>query len=147
MTIRISDGLRASLLGEYGLSAMMNYGIITVRSGIQPASASFAPTGTLLARITQNGDAFVPDSITGGLQVILADSGALTLNGLWRMKGVATGDAGWWRWQWNSTDDEEDSLYYPRMDGAVGESLVLAADAITGATNVAITDFNVNFLE
>lgn len=147
MTVRVSTGLRASLLSDYGLTAMMNYGIIEIYSGNQPETASLAPTGTLLGTITQNGDAFIPSSTTGGLQLALAAEGGLTFTGVWRLIGVTTGDAGWWRWKWNTPDDDSNSLYFPRMDGAVGESLILANEAITAATDVAISEFNVNIME
>lgn len=147
MTIRVSSGLRAALLGDYGLTAMMDYGVIEIYTGPQPASASLAPTGTLIGRITNNGDGFVTGTTTGALRVALGVSGSLTKTGVWRLKGVATGDAGWWRWKWNSPDDGSNSQYYPRMDGAVGESLTLANNTITAATNVVIDDFTVNIME
>ena len=147
MTIRVSSGLRASLLSDYGLTAMMNYGVIEVYSGTQPESASFAPTGTLLGYVTNNGDAFQPNTTVGGLKLQLSGTGSLTFDGVWRLKGVDSGEAGWWRWKWNAVDDDGDSTFYPRMDGAVNESLVLADPTITPATDVVITDFNVNFTE
>lgn len=147
MTIRVSTGLRASLLSDYGLTAMMNYGVIEIYSGTQPDTASLAPTGTLLARITQNGTAFIASTTTGGLQLELAVTGGLTFTGVWRLKGVATGTAGWWRWKWNAPDDDSDSSYYPRMDGTLGESLILEDPSITPITDVVINDFNVNFME
>lgn len=147
MTIRISTGLRAALLSDYGLKAMMNYGVIAIYSGAQPSSASSAPTGTLLGHVTQNGTAFQPNTTTGGLQVDLLTTGGLGMVGTWRLKGVATGDVGWWRWKWNAVDDDSDSIYFPRMDGAYNESLTLAAGTITAATNVVIDDFYVNIME
>lgn len=147
MPIKVSAGLRAAILSDYGLSAMMNWGTIEVYSGPQPASASFAPTGTLVARITNQGDPFEPGTYNGALEVALADTGGLALVGEWRMKGVVTGVASWWRWKWNSPDPGEDSQYYPRMDGLVGESLFLVTSGITEATNVEITQFNVNIME
>lgn len=147
MTIRVSNGLRAALLGPYGLSAMMDGGVIEVYSGIQPDSASLTPTGDLLAKITTDGDTFTPGSLTGALRVEQADGGGLTKSGTWRMIGITNGIAGWWRWKWNSPDDDSNSLYYPRMDGAVGESLTLDNVSITAATDVEITGFQVNILE
>ena len=147
MTIRFSSGLREAVLTDYGLGAMMNYGTIEVYSGPQPASASLAPTGTLLARITLDGDAFVPGTTAGALTLALSAEGALVKDGEWRMKGVAAGTAGWWRWKGNAYDDDSDSLFYPRMDGAEGESLQLVVKEITASTDVVITNFEVNILE
>lgn len=147
MTIRISSGLRAALLSDYGLSAMMAYGAIDVYSGTQPESASQAPTGVLLGTVTQDGLPFQPNTTIGGLQIGLSEGGGLGLVGVWRLKGVAAGTAGWWRWRWNSPDDNQDSFYYPRVDGSYGESLLLASSAITPATDVVISEFYVNFME
>jgi hypothetical protein len=147
MTIRVSNGLRASILGPYGLSAMMDYGVIEIYSGTQPVSASNQPTGTLLAKVTNNGDTFTPNTITGALHIVQADGGGLTKSGVWRMIGITTGVAGWWRWKWNQPDDDSNSLYYPRMDGAVGESLTLENVNITAVTDVEIVGFHVNILE
>lgn len=147
MSVRLSDGLRAAILSDYGLTAMMNYGTIRVFSGQQPLNASLQPTGTLLANITKQGQTFQPGTYNGALEVGLVPTGGLGLVGEWRMKGVTTGVAGWWRWTWNAPDTDEDSQYYPRMDGLVGESLILATADITVATNVVITEFNVNIME
>lgn len=147
MTIKISSGLRASLLSDYGLKAMMDYGFISIYSGEQPETASMPATGTLLGRVTQDGDTFVVNTTTGGLQTELSDQGGLVKSGTWKLTGMATGQAGWWRWQWNALDTGAFSPYYPRMDGAVGESLILGTTSITPSTLVTITEFYVNFME
>ena len=147
MTIRVSSGLSRSMLSTYGLTSMMDYGVIDIYSGAQPASASNAPTGTRLAQITNDGDVFIPTTAQGGLRIVLGDAGGLIKSGTWRMKGIADGTAGWWRWKWNEPDDDSNSLYYPRLDGAVGESLILQTTSITTLTNVVIDEFYLNFLE
>lgn len=126
---------------------MMDYGVIDIYSGAQPASASSAPTGTLLARITTDGDVFNPGSAAGGLRVALSDTGGLVNASTWILKGVASGTAGWWRWKWNAADDNTNSLYYPRLDGVVGESLILQSSNITNLTVTEIDQFYLNFLE
>jgi hypothetical protein len=137
--IRLSTGLQIAVMGLYGFQSMMNFGVIEVRSGSQPATADGFPTGTLLARVTHEGDPFVP-GVSGGLE-IGNDSGVLAKVGNWRLQGVASGTAGWWRWKWNAPDDDSFSLYYPRVDGAVGESFILGDTAITPATDTEITEF------
>lgn len=147
MSIRLSSGLRTAILTDFGLGAMMNYGVIEVYTGTQPETAILAPTGLLIGRITTDGDPFLVGTVNGGLKLAVDPEGGLTFDGVWRLKGLDTGTAGWWRWKWNSPDDDGDSLFYPRMDGAVGDSLRLAATIITPVTNVVITDFNVNIME
>lgn len=147
MPIRLSPGLRAALLTDYGLRAMLNYGAIEVYSGSQPIAASAAPTGTLLGTVTTGGVPFVPGTLTGALEVEYDAVDGLVAVGDWRLKGVTNGIAGWWRWRWNSVDPGTDSQFYPRMDGAFGESLWLPSSSITAATNVPINSFKVNILE
>jgi len=144
--VRLSTGLALSMLGNYGLKAMMNYGVINVYSGTQPLSPDMPATGTLLGQVTTNGDPFVVASTTGGaLKLSQGQTGVLEKDGVWMLNGSGTGTAGWWRWSWNAYDSGNQSFYYPRLDGLVGESLVLTTTAITPATLVEIDSFNVQF--
>lgn len=130
------------MVTQYGLQAMMNYGRIYVYSGTQPDSADKAPTGTLLGYVSQNGDAPVPGTATGGLIMAQSfDAGALEKHGTWRLKGIANGTAGWWRMVWNSADPLTDSDYYPRIDGAYGDSFLLPSSVIGPATDMEIGSF------
>jgi hypothetical protein len=113
MAIRLSSGLKAALYGQYGITAMMQYGYIDVYSGAQPVTANEPPSGTLLGRITNDGDAHVSGTTAGGLQLTQDGSGRLTAAGTWTLTGIASGTAGWWRWKWNAFDDDALSLYYP----------------------------------
>jgi hypothetical protein len=144
--VRLSTGLGLSMLGHYGLMAMMNYGYIAVYEGPQPSSPNLPPTGTLLGKITTDALAFVIGSSgNGALELEQDETGLLQQGSTWILRGSDTGVAGWWRWHWNAFDDNVESFYYPRMDGIVGESLVLADTSITPATSVAIDNFAVQF--
>lgn len=148
MAIRLSSGLKAALYGNFGISAMLQYGSIEVYSGTQPATADDAPTGTYLGRITQNGLVFTPGSTGDGALLVGLDAfGQLAKSGTWTFNGEATGTAGWWRWRWNAIDDGEVSLYHSRIDGLVGDSLVLANTAITPSSQFDINSFLMQFLE
>ncbi|MDF1819916.1 MAG: hypothetical protein P1U54_14880, partial [Immundisolibacteraceae bacterium] len=147
VAIRLSNGLRTALYGQYGITAMMQYGFIEVYSGTQPTDANAEPTGTLLGRITNNGVPHVTGTSTGGLTLTQDTNGRLTSLGAWRLTGIASGTAGWWRWKWNAPDDDSLSLYYPRIDGDVGTALVLANTAITAATDEEISSFILVFTE
>jgi hypothetical protein len=148
VAIRLSNGLKSALYGQYGITALMQYGFIEIYSGTQPETANDAPTGTLLARITNNGDTHVPGTTTGGLQLGQDLNGRLTAVGTWTVKGVGTGTAGWWRWKWNNPpDDDSVSLFFPRIDGDVGTSLILTSSSITPSTNETISSFFLQFLE
>lgn len=144
--VKVSTGLAVSMLGNYGLTAMMNYGYINIYSGEQPTSPDLPPTGDLLGRITTDGNAFIVGASVGGaLELQQDEQGVVSAQGNWVLTGLADGTAGWWRWYWNSFDDQVQSFYYPRVDGTVGESLILADTAITTATSVAIDSFVVQF--
>jgi len=148
MTIRLSQGLKAGIYGLHGITALLGYGFIEVYSGEQPATANDAATGTLLGYISESGNGYQPGSTAAGLRLQLNSAGQLEAAGTWMLTGVATGTAGWWRWRWNRSDDAgQQSLYFPRIDGAVGESLILASTAISPATNEQITTFVLQFLE
>lgn len=147
MTIRVSNGLRASLLGSFGFTAMMDYGHIDIYTGTQPDSATLAPTGDLLGAVTNDGDVFAEGTAVGALRIVQSGDGGLTKSGVWILSGSAVGVAGWWRWKWNNADDDSTSLFYPRLDGAIGESFTLADVNITPITSVEILDFHLNIME
>lgn len=147
MAIRLSNGLKSALYGQFGIQAMMNYGYIEVYSGTQPTTANEPPTGTLLGTITNNGDTHQAGTTTGGLRIDQDTSGQLVASGTWTLTGSDTGTAGWWRWKWNNFDDNALSLYYPRMDGDVGTALVLTNTSITPSTDEVIGSFVMQFLE
>ncbi|ABM32299.1 hypothetical protein QRO11_15330 [Paracidovorax citrulli] len=144
MTIRLSSGLRRAIVTNYGLGSMLQYGHIRIYSGSQPRTADEAPPGVLLAIVSADGVTPVPGTPTGGLGVAGGDDpGALVKAGNWVIRGVANGIPGWWRFVGGAERDPDTfSDYFPRMDGAVGESLLLGMDSITTDTNRAVALFN-----
>lgn len=138
---QLSTGLQAAVLGDYGISRMMDAGVIEVFSGEPPRYAHWAPTGQLLARITANGGTFIQGSPTNGLRVGRATQGKLTDNGEWELTGLNNGTAGWWRWKWYLNDPDTTDPYFPRMDGVVGDSLFLSSTTIVAGTAVPIDKF------
>jgi hypothetical protein len=140
---RFSTGLRNALAVNYGLGIMMNGGIIRVYDGTLPDTPDDPPNATELARITTEGKVFIPgdDTNNAGLLLTLSAPGGLTNAGEWRMKGITSGTAAWWRWCWASPDPLTFSEIYPRVDGLVSTELQLATVNITAATNVEIQQF------
>jgi hypothetical protein len=129
------------MMTNYGLGAMMNYGHIRLYSGPQPASPDFVPTGTYLGYISTDGDEPVPGSPTGGLLLGYLGDGELREDSTWVLKGVANGTIGWWRFVWNAEDDDSASTFYPRIDGAAGESLKLSSYVVEPTTVREISEF------
>lgn len=146
MAVKLSTGLAASMLGNYGLKAMMNYGWIAVYDGTQPISPDMPSASNLLGRVTTGGNPVIVGSTSGGaLRLTQDESGTILKSGTWTLTGEENGTAIWWRWWWNAYDDGSYSMYYPRLDGLVGESLILANNAITTSTSIEIEAFNVQF--
>jgi hypothetical protein len=144
--IRLSSGLRAAMLWDAGLRAMMWRGTIHIYTGTQPASADMAPTGTLIGRITEDGAGFVAGAISGGLRTKAKTLTSIQDDGNWVVKGVTTGQPGWWRFKWNGLDTDDDDLYSPRIDGTVGESLFNLPEQLFATTEIQNVEFNFYFL-
>ena len=143
--IRLSSGLRASMLWTWGLNALLEGGHIRVYSGPQPATADAPPSGQLLGYISTDGLLPQPGQPPGGLHFTLESRAVLVNHGTWILTGTATGEAGWWRLVWNAPDPGTHSDYYPRIDGTVGESFRLADTLITPATRTPVTRFQIVF--
>jgi len=144
--IRLSTGLRASMLWNYGLRDLMWLGVIDIYEGQQPSIPDNPPVGKLLARITQDGLDFNYGFAQGGLLTTADTLVSLKHDGNWQLKGRGFGTPGWWRWKWNGGDDDQLSFFYPRVDGAVGDSLKNLPSQITPATDIAGIDFKFYFL-
>jgi len=133
---KLSTGLRQSLLTAY--KTAFNDGVIGIYAGQAPANPKDAETGTLLAWITQNGNAFTPGQPDNGLsfdaitneaaQSVLAKSAAE----VWQGTGLATGQAGYFRFYDNSRVTGESSVAV-RFQGTVGTA---NADMILGSVNI-----------
>lgn len=105
---------------------MMNRGCIRIFSGSQPASADLAEQGDLLATITQDGLPFQWGTGQGALKFKPGPvNGACQKDGNWQLVVHNSGQAGWWRFVSNSFDDGADETWSPRIDGQVGEGLIL----------------------
>jgi len=146
MAIRMSTGLRAAMLTNYGLERMMRYGHIRVYSGVQPDSADLDVNGSLLAIISTDGVLPQPGTDIGGLQMEISEFGdSLSMAGQWMIKGTASGHAGWWRFVASGENGEGYSPTAPRIDGVVGESLLLNDTFITLQTDEVVDGFFLYF--
>jgi len=145
MSLKLSTGLKNAWLAGGHLEQLLEGGAIEVYSGTRPASPDNGVTGTLLGRITQNGDEFVPGQIlsAGGLQLVLLQSSTrLVREGVWTFKGVANGTATWFRWVGRMPDGGGTSTTAIRMDGDIG--VLPPYDLILAITNITNTsEFNI----
>lgn len=136
-----STAFKNKLLNFGSVSTIMQYGVIDIYSGSQPVSADAAPTGVLLARITQNGVDFVPGSTQGGLMVTQGSFGELVNAGTWILKGVDTGVASWFRWKANAFDNNNATQSLVRVDGLIGRDLILASTDMSPSTIFPVDKF------
>lgn len=115
-----STGLVNRLFGTESLASILAFGCVELRSGPPPLTADEAAAGTLLARITRNGGAWVAGAPTNGLQWQREGRYLIPVNGhVWRMKGLAAGEVGHFRILGNAFDNGLQSIDLPRIDGSV----------------------------
>lgn len=122
MTVRLSTGLRNTIVGATGFGATFEKGVIHIYSGPQPLNADNAITGTLLGTVTIASGAFVAGAVTNGLTFAAPSGGSIAKTGTWSFNGVAAGTAGWFRLVGNAADAGALSAVLPRLDGSVGNS-------------------------
>ncbi len=141
--LNFSTGLRNQLVNASGLGSLMNSGCIYLYSEPKAETADDAVTGTLVARITTEGRTYVPenDTVGAGLRLTLAPPGGLTKTGIWMLKGVAVGTAYWFRWCSRGYDGFGHSETRCRIDGTVGDVLILQSTEITPLTEFALETF------
>lgn len=147
-----SPGLALLLLAA--APAALQNGCILIYGGDKPLQASEPPGGPLLGRITRNGGAWTPGSPVNGL--IWQDRGGIIAkpqDHVWILKGVATGEARWFRIVGNTADDGGFSDSLIRLDGTIalasdtsGDAydLYLSSTAMTPTTERPINDFAFN---
>lgn len=119
-----SNGLCLAIIGSGGFAATMDGGIIRIFSGTRPSNPNLKiPPGNVeVARITTEGKEFVlPSDPNGaGLRFRLSLNGIVENFGRWDLVPLVNGNAVWFRWNWRDADPNDDSAYFPRIDGNVG---------------------------
>lgn len=121
MAARTSTGFVSALIGGTAFADIFRNGCIEIYSGPQPASADAAVTGTMLGIVTQDGGAWVAGSPGAGLHFSASGRFATKdFDQIWKMTGIATGIAGWYRLRGNAADAGGVSLVLPRLDGVIG---------------------------
>ena len=134
--IALSTGLVRSIMTEYGFQSMMDRGVIELYPGSRPGSANDATPVPPIARITQDGGLFTPGSSPQfGLQLQEStELGTIASRGNWVCKGINYGTPTWFRWYWAQGDPRTNSVFYPRIDGTVGQDLVLQDQTVTSGS-------------
>lgn len=147
MALRLGTNLRNGILNATGIKENLDLGFLYIYTGAQPASADAAATGTLLAVISNNGGAtgLTFDAPAAGK---LSKASAET----WSGTAIASGTAGWFRFQKLNTDeattrtDASGASATNRIDGAIAVSaaqLNLSNTTITTAAVQTISQFDI----
>jgi len=126
MAERLSTGLRNEMVGPGGKSMAdaLEYGVIRIYTGSQPATADLAETGTLLVEITLASAASTDPMTSGnGLTFAAAAAGSSpkTVAEVWSGVAEASGTAGWFRF-YDLDYDTGDSSAAIRFDGSIATS-------------------------
>jgi hypothetical protein len=132
MTIRLSSGMRDAINtggASGGVKGALAAGFIYIYSGSQPTSADSAATGTLLGKVTKDGDGAT------GLTLGTSAAGVIPKNPAetWKFTGLADGSAGWFRHCEAGDTPGNSSSTAKRIDGSIGTA---GADANIANTNV-----------
>lgn len=115
-----STGFVSRVLANEAAASILAFGCIEVRSGPPPATPDEPAAGTLLARITRDGGAWTAGATANGLQwrregrYLIPEPGHI-----WRLEGIAAGEAGHFRILGNAPDDGLLSVDLPRIDGTI----------------------------
>lgn len=149
MTDMLSTGYVQRRNAGESFANIFHNGVIEIWSGLQPATADHAPTGSLLAKITRGGGLWVAGSPSNGLQFAAAGRYVTKHpDHLWRMVGQATGVAGWYRLLPNQADPGTLSITAARIDGAIGLidvpgnfQMFMPDLAVTAVLNVAVPHY------
>lgn len=111
------------MLDSIGIKEAFTDGVIYIYTGPQPASADDGVQGTLVGKVSKDGNTFSFGDPTYGLEFDAPVDGVLNKAAAenWKFIGEAAGTAGWFRLMQNSADSlaEDTGKIYPRIDGSV----------------------------
>lgn len=116
----LSTGLASRLLGNESFEQLMRHGVIELRDGARPASPDLTATGTLIARVSNNGASWMPGASGGGLEWQRSGRFAIPAPGqAWTLTGLITGSPTWFRIRANPPETGVSALDVLRVDGVI----------------------------
>lgn len=89
----VSNGLENAYFGNVGFRGALTNFVVRVYTGSLPTDANQAPTGTLVAEFTLNGDGSTPLNFLAPVGGVLAKDPSV----IWRATGLAVGTGGYAR--------------------------------------------------
>lgn len=144
MAVKFSTATVNGMLGSTSLKSQFANGTINFYTGAQPVDADSAETGTLLGRVTLNGNSFTPGVSTNGINFDSPAAGSRSISKaaaeIWKFVGTGAGTIGWFRFVGNAVDNGLASTTLPRIDGSVGiASGDLRLSNVTSAVGAQVT--------
>lgn len=134
MTVRLSTGMQAAMCNGGsggGIKGSLAAGFIYIYAGVQPVSPNTGASGTLVAKVTKDGDGSTGLTFDTTTTATISKAAAET----WRMVGLANGQAGWFRFAEAADTPTATSATAKRIDGSVGTS---GADMEIANTNIVL---------
>jgi len=129
MTLQVSNGFKAAILGPQSFESIFNGGAIAIYTGERPDMADDPiPAGAfLLGYVTLNGASWSALSQANGLTYARQGPFVTKPVGVpWAITPVASGLATWFRVLSNVPDNGSLSFDLPRIDGTVSSSSPVA---------------------
>lgn len=149
MALRLSTGLRNTMLADNSLQDAMANGVLYIYSGTQPTDPDAAASGTLLLKITLASGAFAHGTSTNGLNLGTPSAGTIpkATAEVWSGVAVATGTASYYRFCANGADSEPSDADTTRksVDGAIstsGAQLNMSSTAITSGATTTLDSYS-----
>jgi hypothetical protein len=118
-----------------GLKGALAAGFIYIYTGSQPTTPDTGATGTLLGKVTVNGDGATGITYDAAVAGVSSKAAAE----VWRFTGLAAGIAGWFRFSAAGDTPTSTSATAARLDGAVGTS---GADLNLSNLDIAVGQVN-----
>lgn len=137
--ITLSTGFRAGLSSN-SILTLLNEGFIYLFNGTRPDSADIA-SGTAAGVITVNGQA--PPS--GGLTLSAHASGYLRNASTWKTRTLVAGTVTWFRYVDSSRTINTYSETVSRIDGDIGEELILPSPILVADQYQTVDTFFIVF--
>ena len=146
MSITVSTKFKELILGPNSFGDIFNGGQMLLYSGIRPASPDQAAVSSPVARVTNEGLAWLPNDVSG-LQFTQAGAWISKSDAQnWKLVGLADSQVTWFRLYGNSElDVGGDSLDFARLDGDASDlasaDFVLPANTISASQILVVQQF------
>lgn len=141
MTLQASTRFKERLLGPESFEGIFNGGRIVLYTGTKPTTADMPVNGVAVGEVSLNG---VPWSPGGAGGLLFNRSGAWMskpVDALWRLRGLTTGAATWFRLYAAAEDPGGLSYSHARIDGDMVTDFILPSYTLLPDTSILVQQF------